>query len=211
MNKLGIGVLVAVVLAGGVWFFTKGGSDNMMMANSAQESRGSLKDLMSRGTSKCTVSNSVENSESSGTVYIADGKMRGDFKIVTKSPASTIESHMISDGEFIYTWSDAMPQGVKLAVSAANMTGQPNAPQQDQVEMYNAALEYDCDSWSADASQFELPAGVTFMDMSAMMQGSVGEGNRGTMNPPSKSAQCNMCDQAPETQRTQCREALSCR
>ncbi len=183
---------------------------------SSLSERGSMKDLLSRESSKCTVSNTTANSESNGTVYVGQGKMRGDFTSVTKSPDMTIESHMISDGEYIYTWSDAMAQGVKIPVASANMSGQPNAPKSEQVEMYNADVAYTCDSWRADESQFEIPPSVTFVDMSTMLQGmgtgaEAGAGNAGSMNPPSKSAQCNMCDSAPEPQRSQCRAALQCR
>ncbi len=216
MNKIGIGIVVAVVVAaaaaGGWYFYTHKTTGNSLMAG--QSSHGTLKDLMMLGTSKCTVSNAVVNSESTGTVYIGNGKMRGDFTTTTVSPAMTIESHMISDGEFMYTWSSAMPQGVKIAVSAANMTGQPNAPKNDQVEMYNADVNYSCDTWSVEESKFEAPKDVTFVDISTMMPGANaggGTGNEGSMNPPSKSSQCNMCDSAPEPQRSQCRAALQCR
>ncbi len=219
MNKTVIGIAVGVVVVAGVgWYVYSGmGGDRMMMADvSSQNERGSMKELMSRASSKCTVSNSTANSESNGTVYVGQGKMRGDFTSVTKSPDMTIESHMISDGDFIYTWSDAMAQGVKIPVASANMSGQPNAPKSEQVELYNAEVAYDCEPWRVDETQFEIPSSVTFVDMSTMMQGgsagaSAGAGSAGSMNPPSKSAQCNMCDAAPEPQRSQCREALQCR
>ncbi len=221
MNKTVIGIVLAVVVvaAGGWYFYSSNNGDasnRMMAANTPESTRSSLKDLMARGTSKCTVSNSVANSESTGTVYIGDGKMRGDFETVMTGQEMTIESHMINDGEFIYTWSNAMPQGVKLPVDKANMSGQPNAPQNDQIDMYNADVSYECDSWSVDEKQFELPKSVTFVDISTMMPGAgagagAGAGTQGSMNPPSKSQQCQMCDSAPEPQRTQCRQALQCR
>lgn len=218
MSKTVIGIVVAVlVIAAGGWYYISGSRGNsMMMADSSQSERGTIKDLMSRTSTKCTVSNVTANSESSGVVYVGQGKMRGEFKTVTKSPDMTIESYMISDGEYMYSWSDAMPQGVKLPIASTQMSDQPNAPKSEQVEMYNAEVSYDCDSWSVDESQFEIPSSVTFVDMSSMLQGvgagaGAGSGNEGSMNPPSKSAQCNMCDAAPEPQRTQCRAALQCR
>lgn len=218
MSKTVIGIVVAVlIIAAGGWYYISGSRGNsMMMADSSQSERGTIKDLMSRTSTKCTVSNVTANSESSGVVYVGQGKMRGEFKTVTKSPDMTIESYMISDGEYMYSWSDAMPQGVKLPIASTQMSDQPNAPKSEQVEMYNAEVSYDCDSWSVDESQFEIPSSVTFVDMSSMLQGvgagaGAGSGNEGSMNPPSKSAQCNMCDAAPEPQRTQCRAALQCR
>ncbi len=212
MNKTSIAIVLAVVLiAAGALYFTRGGKgDSMMQANTESKSMGSIKDLMARGSSECTVSNKVANSESSGTVYVGNGKMRGDFKSVTVNPAMTIESHMISDGEYIYSWSSAMPQGVKMAV-AATQSGQPTG--QNQQDFYNSQVDYDCNSWRVDESKFEVPSDVTFMDMSSMMNAGAQTGapNNGSMNPPSKSNQCNMCDGAPEPQRTQCREALNCR
>jgi len=63
-----------------------------------------------------------------------------------------------------------MPQGIKM--SFASMTTQSDSAPQGAVDP-NAEVEYSCSAWSADASLFALPSGITFQDMSAMMQGMV--------------------------------------
>ncbi len=211
-----IGLAAAVVVAGGgYYFYTAGSSDSMMSESEPTSLSGSMKDLLARTNSQCTVSNKTENSESTGTVYVGNGKMRGDFKTVTSQPvAMTIESHMISDGTTVYTWSDQAPQGFKMAVNeSGNAETQPSAPEQDQVGMYNAKVAYDCSTWKVEEEKFTVPSTIQFMDVAALTKGMapMPAPTNGAGNPPSKSQQCNMCDQAPEPQRSQCRQALNCR
>lgn len=211
MSKNAIMALVGVVIvAGAGWYFYSQKDGVSMTGSNSETAMGSLKDLMARGSSKCTVSNTVENSVSQGVVYIGDGKMRGDFTSTMTNPAMTIESHMISDGEFVYTWSSSMPQGIKIAVSATE--GQSSAPESDTVDLYNAQVSYDCDSWSVDTAMFELPSGVTFTDLSSMMKSMPGAGAnvQGGASVGANAQQCAACDMAPEPQKSQCRAALKC-
>jgi hypothetical protein len=216
-----IGIVAALALAGGgAYVYTQSDTTASVETTSEHAAMGTLKDLMAQGSSKCTVTNTVANSESTGTVYIGDGKMRGDFTTVTTNPAMTVESHMISDGEMIYTWSNQMPQGIKMSVSA---TAAPNADAaaNAQVDMYNAQVNYDCDSWNVDASQFEVPATVEFMDMNQMMQGAMkalpNAATQGAVDASMKAGasataqQCAACDQLPDSAKAQCKAALQCK
>lgn len=164
-------------------------------------SSGTLASLMSMGSVKCDVTNTQAGAQSSGTVYVGGGKMRGDF--TSQTSAGAVTSHMISDGTNVYVWSSAMPQGIKMTVAATAKPG--NA----QATMYNQNVSYTCSPWSVDASQFILPAGVTFSDMTSMMQGSTGA-NAGASAGTSAGANCAMCDQAGAG-RDQCRAALGCK
>ncbi len=128
---------------------------------------GSAKELMARGGNhKCTFTQEVENSKSTGTVYISGQKLRGDFKSdVTAAGANmSIESHMISDGEFMYSWSSMMPTGFKMKIAETGATA-TTTPSNQQSFDSNQKLEYTCVAWTPDEAQFTLPTNVTFTAM----------------------------------------------
>jgi hypothetical protein len=123
----------------------------------------SLKSLIAyQGTQKCTFENSTENSDSSGTVYVANGEMRGDF--TSTAQGQTFDSHMIVKGNTSYVWGSSMPGGFKMSFdSMAAPGGSSNSGAVDP----NAPVNYSCGSWDADASLFELPASVEFRDLTS--------------------------------------------
>lgn len=125
---------------------------------------GSTKELMARGGNyKCTFTQDVENSKSTGTVYISGTKLRGDFMSVVTAEGSTlnIESHTISDGAFMWTWSSMMPTGFKMKV---DQTASENINKQGFDA--NQKLEYTCINWTPDEGQFVLPTTTVFTEIS---------------------------------------------
>ncbi len=129
--------------------------------------KGSTAELIARGGDyKCTFDQVVENSRSTGTVYISNGKMRGDFKSDVSAAGTnmSVESHMISDGEYMYTWSSMMPTGMKLKIDQTITTSSETFGQQGSFDA-NMQLSYDCDPWSPDSSQFTLPSAITFTEI----------------------------------------------
>ncbi|MDP2704879.1 MAG: hypothetical protein U1D31_01910 [Patescibacteria group bacterium] len=131
----------------------------------------SMKDLIAANISqKCTVDESNDVSQSSGVVYVANGKLRGDFQ--SMASGMTVQSHMIADGEYSYVWTSATNQGFKMPVSAQESAAvsDTSGTQGQQSVDYNQQLGYACEPWTADANTFSLPSGVTFTDMSTMMR-----------------------------------------
>lgn len=179
MNKNIVLVAVGVLVVGALgWYFTVG-NDNMgknMMgkkmgadANLTPEGNsgifsGSLADLMMRGGDyKCTFDQATEAGSAKGTVYVSGNKVRGDFMMMAQG--TTMESHMISDGEWTYTWSPMMPQGFKArATDTTNVPG-TNTQTSGSYADISQAYNYDCDPWNAEADSFMPPAGVSFMMM----------------------------------------------
>ena len=172
-------ILLGLILVTGAVLIIKGGpKDEVVVEDTidaqavvAEETpaddgafKGSAKALMARGGDhKCTFTQVVENSTSTGTVYISGMKMRGDFKSDVSAAGTNIsvESHMISDGEFTWVWSSMMPTGMKMKIDAeAGATA-------DQGFDANQELEYSCVKWNRDASQFDLPSAVTFTEIKA--------------------------------------------
>ncbi|MEK7514419.1 MAG: hypothetical protein AAB587_01185 [Patescibacteria group bacterium] len=125
----------------------------------------SMKDLMVSGIAqKCTVDFTTDSSQSSGTVYVANGKTRTDFD--TTASGVSVKNHMIVDGVTSYVWTSLSNQGMKIVVdTSVSKTSMSNRGLD-----YNQALGYQCSPWTVDASMFVLPKGVTFTDLSSMME-----------------------------------------
>lgn len=123
------------------------------------EEKTTLASIMSRGGNyKCTFSHKTDFSTSSGVVYINGKKVRGDFKsAVSIGSIGDIESHMISNGEFVYTWSPMSPQGFKAKATQNLQSDNTSVPT-------NQELDYVCDSWRADEEMFVIPKDITFVE-----------------------------------------------
>lgn len=170
MNAI-IGLVVAVVvIGGGAWYFSSHQSGTMgtpgMEASQGgvtQPENGTLafKDLLLMGGSReCTVTVNTPQAPSSGTLYISGQNVRSD--IVAKASGMTITAHMIKNGDYIYSWTDMINQGVKVNV-AAEAQGSTSTSSHSSYDP-NVQVSYDCKAWIADASKFTVPSNITFTD-----------------------------------------------
>jgi hypothetical protein len=136
--------------------------DNSVDKNPETENKwsGDIYDLSKRGGDHvCTFSHSSEVALSTGTVYVSGEKIRGDFISNTKIGVDMkIESHMISDGDFVYSWSSMAPTGFKAKVIEG---GSSSAPESVGFN-YNQKFEYDCNAWNVDSEKFVVPSDVKF-------------------------------------------------
>ena len=170
----------------------------------------SLHELIgSKTAQKCTFVSTADSVRSSGTILVGGGKMRGDFTSVVQG--KTIRSYLIVRDGASYVWSDAMPQGVKMSLATAEKP-RTNSVASEQAVDFNRKTDYNCTPWTVDNSMFTLPAGITFTEMSALMQGTPTTGSVSAPNSPNtiRAAQCGACDKASASARTQCRTALGC-
>mgnify|MGYP001588210567 CR=1 FL=1 len=208
MNKwilIAVGVLVVIGVGAWVLWGRTGAGQSATVVESQTQS-GSIAQLMAQGTSKCEVTSETDGVSSSGTVYVADGKVRGTFT-TSGAGVGTVESNMIVRDGFVYVWSDAMPQGIKMSAEASGgaQTGasQPNP--------YDANYDYNCTRWSPVESQFALPSDITFTEFSVPTAGATGAtGATGAAG--ASGVSCAQCDLAPAgSAREQCRAALNCK
>lgn len=123
---------------------------------------GSMGELIARGGNyKCDFTHTTDAGDSSGTTYISGKKIRGDFTTnVTGVSAMKIETHMISDGEFAYTWSSMMPTGMKMKLNLSETSDGAKTGFD-----YNQHLDYNCSPWMEDSSMFSLPANIKFTEL----------------------------------------------
>ncbi len=159
MNKSLIYAIIGLVIVGGAGAYlltasNPGGSDDTVAASGA-----TLKSLLARsGSYRCTVSQGAVGSETSGTVYVANGQVRGDFTSTANGETAT--THLIIADNIVYTWLDKVPIGFKGPIdqSADAAMGDTSA----SVDLVNQALGYDCQADTVSAEQFALPANVQF-------------------------------------------------
>ena len=153
----GLGVIVlAIIAVGTVTLLGKGAADqtaNVTDAGVAEST--SLKDLLARGDARsCTFSSVAQGTQSSGTVYVAGGKLRGDF--TTISSGQTLKTHMVVSNDLSYIWSD--DDSIPAFYVPFNGEGGEGSQGIDA----SAKMEYTCTLWSATENTFALPKDVTF-------------------------------------------------
>jgi len=233
-SKPALGAIVLVVI-GGAWFAVSprdnaetGGSGAGTSEMSGMSSLSRL--LLKPESQRCTVSAKAATADSAGTVYFADGMMRGEFENVIKMGASgkTTKNYMVIDKEFAYMWGDEMEGiGMKMSLEtmeennkSAKASGQPSPFDMNQESGYV------CEPWPKDMSVFTPPTTVVFTDMSAMLKSTPTPMVPGGATMPTgmmgqdieqypmsddetKAIQCAACEQAGPS-RNECRAAFSC-
>jgi hypothetical protein len=169
---IGTIVLAVVVIGGGIWYAVTHPIDRSMETASetatgeSKAGEGTLADLWTIGGSvKCEVSSGDETAPFSGTVYASGGKMRVDA--ITKIPQidRTVNTHMVRADGFLYTWSDMLPQGIKIAEPKPDAAGN-STPTVNGVAG-STKVTYSCAPWIADASILTPPADITFKEVPA--------------------------------------------
>ena len=172
-----IGAIIVILIALGVWFGIRPGAPVSDTVPEGQEqvietkteqtpTRGALSSLFGMtGSFKCTVTSDAPNSFATGVVYVKDGNVRGEFD--TTSQGGAMKAMMIKTGDDVYTWSSAMPMGVK-AKAASLEGGKSGAPtQESQIFDAGVAVDYSCEPTTVDAALFVPPTDIQFMDMSS--------------------------------------------
>ncbi len=133
--------------------------------------KGSLRDLFALGKDvTCTFNQTEGTNKVFGTVYLSGQMMRGDFSMQGTSTGA-VETHMIKKGEAMFMWNGN--EGVQMSLaSMSNKMGTSSASASQQVDL-DQKVDYTCTDWTKDDSKFVTPKDIKFMDINAMMKGSV--------------------------------------
>ncbi|MDR3558264.1 MAG: hypothetical protein P4L61_01905 [Candidatus Pacebacteria bacterium] len=135
----------------------------------ASAMRHTMHDLIASGaTETCTFSipATATSSSMSGSVYMSSENMRGDFT-TTSQAGKVSNSHMIISNGTVYLWSDALGKGIKLPWSIAASSTSMSARAGINV---NQPADYSCQNIAPAASEYTLPANISFTDISAYMR-----------------------------------------
>jgi len=118
------------------------------------------------GPYKCEVKQALSDFESTGTVYMNEGKLRGEFSTVAEG--RKMDSSFIMKEGYTYNWSSIVPMGVKVKIPEKGMTGDINTNTSGTYS-WNAEQigEYNCEEWKVDEAMFELPTNIKFTEIKA--------------------------------------------
>jgi len=209
-KKVGIIIAVVVILALVGFFVLKMGKSTtqvstnktpvtqttVAVANKAETVQGTIKSLITAGKSEvCTYTNQVSSATINGKIYVADGKMRGDFTSVSSAKGESVNSHIIiNDAQSVYAWTDLSSRGMKISITAgekvASTSGNPDINQQVQLS---------CQGWTPDASLFTVPSTVTFYSLDTLTKPAAGA-----------NAACSACANLPAQAQAACKTQLNC-
>jgi hypothetical protein len=184
---------------------TTGSPSSMENVDNTSAFSGSIFDLANAGGNMtCKYSVTDASYTMTGTSYISGRNMRVDSEVkMSNQPA--MASHMISDGEWFYSWSDTLPQGMKMKLESANEVqgnqgnSMDNPSSSQQLDKLKQNMDFKCSKWAPDNSVFALPKNVEFMDLSVQAQPS---------GMPSACAACSYIQDAD--QKAQCLSSLKC-
>ena len=163
-SVIGIVVLIALVALG--WYLwsihTPGSASGPAAAALAggMAGSGTVGDLLAMGSVKCMVTLDSESS-GQGVVYVAGGKMSGDFSAAVNGQA--MHAYMINDGSDIYSWTDQASQGFKTPVTTTSSSASASYGVDSSTKAH-----YSCKPWTADTSKFIPPTSVSFMSAAAL-------------------------------------------
>jgi hypothetical protein len=185
--KLLIGLAALALVGGGVYTYTTTKKEVMPPSETASTSPMSLQALLSLDVPQvCTFTDSQMGAETSGTVYVANGKAQGDFEV--KAVGQTYHAHALIEKEMMYTWIDETKMAFTLPLN-----GEATSTVNQSFDV-TKNLNYVCAPWTVDATKFEKPA-LDFKSTGAI---------------DVSANACAACDAVPEAYRAQCKAVAGC-
>ena len=156
----------------------------------------SLADFIdSANNQQCTFTDT--EAETSGTIYVANGQLRGDF--TSSAEGESVVAHVISNNQEVYLWMDGVDEAYQTSMdSISELSGE--LPLGDLISP-DDDVDYECSPWAVDPAVFELPD-KNFTDLSTLLEAVGGSENN--------ALQCAACDSLSGEVQMQCRAALSC-
>ncbi len=180
MNKnVVIGAIVIIALGLGIWYFSSGsgtttqdtatttsdtGGTGAGTPAATQGKAGTFRSIFTQtGNHQCSYEQVSATGRASSVVYIADGKMRGEFR--TASGNTNTASLMIYDGGYLYSWKEGATVGKKTTIRT--IADLPEAIPNDLTSgaVFGTASEsvgWDCHDWAKDVKVFTIPTYVKF-------------------------------------------------
>lgn len=148
--------------------------------NNQQEEQGlkgkfSFKNLLSQGKNfSCTYkfSDQKNETETTGKSYIFGKKMYQEIETInSQNDSISTKGFVLSDGEYIYTWSPEKSSGMKIKIEDQNLEDEKvKTDVAGAKEGMEAEYDMECLPWEVDEKVFSLPEGVNFTDFSEMMK-----------------------------------------
>ena len=171
--------IVAVAVVGGGVYYATNKNDDQQQSESSQSSESNNEELNSingllaqNKNVTCTFSSADDSgSQTSGTVYVAGDRMRGNFSYQASGKAEQ-QSNILRNSEYQYFWQEGSDTGFKTKVDDSKESGDDSnkTDSQSQSVDQDAKYEFDCSEWAVDESKFSVPGSVKFTDYSAQIE-----------------------------------------
>ncbi|MFA6603037.1 MAG: hypothetical protein WCT01_04515 [Candidatus Shapirobacteria bacterium] len=147
-------------------------SDSATPTSAPAAASKSLRELLGLGVAqKCTFATSTDDGQVlSGTIIIDKTKFK-QIVTTTSKDAGQVTVNAVSDGDYFYSWNSQMPsQGIKFKSPTPGASDVAEVPQDANTNIdLDSKFNYNCSPVSVSASEFDLPSGVEFTDLQAML------------------------------------------
>ncbi|NBV77333.1 hypothetical protein EBR66_04180 [bacterium] len=184
MNKVTVGVLV-LLLAGALWFTlgSKKVEAPVETATTATTTTSTTPDIQvtqtpkgavpkppsyqsvitQKGSHQCNYEQVSQTSRSGHVLYIADGKMRGEFRTTTAAGATV--TLVVYDGRYLYTWTEGKTAGSRTQPSSVSEL--PSIIPKDFTSgtilgTGSNNVGWSCHTWIKDAKLLTPPSYISF-------------------------------------------------
>jgi hypothetical protein len=170
-------IIVIILVVIGVWYFTFSSMSTGTHATTTTQatpgtsgtnkpvSTNTFKSIFTQsGNNECTFEQVGTASRSSNVVYIADGKMRGEFRTTAASGAVNANL-MIYDGGYLYVWQEGKTIGTKTLLKSLEDLPQAIPQDLDSGAIFGSSVDsvsWDCHSWNKDPKMLVVPTYVKF-------------------------------------------------
>ncbi len=178
-DKITIGVIVAIIILLGSWYYSSrttnspvppelnGGTTDTALSNSGTRTiatPSTFKSIFSQsGNHQCTYEQVGQTSRSNSVIYIADGKMRGEFRTVSGDVSST--NIMIYLNGYLYSWKEGATSGKRSSITSISELPQAIPSDLTSGAVYGTSGEnvsWDCHDWLKDTKTFVVPRNIFF-------------------------------------------------
>jgi hypothetical protein len=114
------------------------------------------------GSHECDYELVTYSSKTSATIYIADGKMRAEFRTLGNNPTSNM---MVYNGGILYVWTEGMGVGTKSQLNSVSEL--PFIIPKDLSSGYilnsaTSSVSWNCHDWSKNNTLLAPPSTVKF-------------------------------------------------
>ena len=189
MNRnIVIGIIVVILIIIGVWYFAGMSGTGMNATSTAATSttatttattssntgttsgsgttaKQSFKSIFTQnGNYECDYTSASTSAQASSKIFLADGKMRGEFR-TTNANGTTNANLMIYSGGTLYSWKEGSSTGKKTTIRTI-----ADLPAAIPSDLTSAAIfgtsdnnvGWNCHPWAKDTTAFSIPSYVKF-------------------------------------------------
>jgi hypothetical protein len=117
-----------------------------------------------KGSFECRYDQATQTGRSTNTVYIADGKMRGEFRS-TDAQGFASSNMMVYDGTYLYSWIEGKGTGVRTQPKSLKDIPAAIPTDVHEGKVLGSGIEnvsWDCHAWSKVSTMLAKPSYVKF-------------------------------------------------